>query len=67
MEKIFELIDEMKEQRKKIIDTWNEKTEIDNTLLVGWIEQNAELMIELAKKLDEVNTRLDELEKEVSK
>jgi len=67
MKRIFELIDEAKELHKKISDTWAEKEELSSSLIVGWIDHNTKLLTELAKKVEELQERLDTMHAEAKK
>jgi uncharacterized protein Yka (UPF0111/DUF47 family) len=67
MEEIFGLIDEARELHGKIAATWNKKEELSASLVLGWIDHNTKLIEALAKKLEEVEERLDSLHEEGKK
>ncbi|MFQ6009682.1 MAG: hypothetical protein ACE5J7_00995 [Candidatus Aenigmatarchaeota archaeon] len=67
MKKVFEIIDEIKDEHKKIAEAWDEKKEISQSLMIGWIDKNVKLMLELGKKIEELQERLDTLQAEGKK
>lgn len=67
MKRIFELIDEAKDLHQKIAQTWDEKRELSSSLIIGWIDHNTKLITELAKKIEELQERLDTMHAECKK
>jgi NurA-like 5'-3' nuclease len=57
--KVWELLEAAKEQQDKIQSSLDELDEIPNSLLVGWIGANLDLIEEVIKSLDEHDNRIE--------
>lgn len=59
MAKIWELLDEAKEAHEKMREAWDERSELSESQVVGWIDQNLHILTALAQKVEELEERMN--------
>lgn len=62
MKKVFQLLDDAKEEHAKL-QTALDDSEVSPDLLAGWIGAQMDLLAELIKKVEELEDRLDLMKK----
>jgi|GEM_PF-2148271 predicted transcriptional regulator len=62
---IYEIVDEAKDLRESVHETWKVKKEIKPSEIAGWVEKTLVLQENLAMKVDEIMERLVRIEDEV--
>ncbi len=65
MEHVFEILDQAKDLREKIRQTFKKGAEMNHPLIASWIDKSLELDEVVANKLDELFERLVRLEDEI--
>lgn len=63
MKKVFELLNDAKEEHDKIQAALDETDEIPHSMLVGWIGAELDLLTEVIKRVEELEARLDLMKK----
>jgi hypothetical protein len=62
MKKVFQVMEDAKEEHAKLQAALDEG-EVTPDLLAGWIGAEIDLLVELIKKVEELETRLDMMKK----